>query len=371
MNLNVLDGPNFSGRTYRLRDWVGLPNDPNIEPTYNKNAYVGPDVVSALSGITPSVEAEFELMAADREAEKEARKAMETLGFGYCLSQNVFTLSGGEQVLVAVLAATAMRPKRLVIDCALEQLSPETRTNLLTYLNELDGELMVADNRLDEWYSGPTNKMHAAPDSPMIHPDVDLKIIQEPCEIELVDLCHWYIKGRPVLKNFNFRFEPGVMYQLKGPNGCGKTTLSKIMTGLIKPISGQIRINGAVVQPWRTPGKFVSYHFQHPDFQLFATSVSAQLTKSSDKNALANWFGLEKHLLDHPLDLPFVLKKRVALAAAIGRRFGLLVLDEPTLGQDRHTSQHIIRLWASGISGAVISHSRFFSNVTEIQLEKR
>jgi energy-coupling factor transporter ATP-binding protein EcfA2 len=368
MNLHVLDGPNFSGRTSRLREWVGLPNDSDIEPTCNQNAYIGTDVVSALSGITPSVDAEFELMAADREAVNEARKAMEGLGFGHCLRQNPFTLSGGEQVVTAVLAATAARPKRLAIDCALEQLSAETRTDLLAYLDGLDGDLMVADNRTDEWCHTTTEKMEATPNSPTIHPEVNLKIFQEPCEIELVNLCHYYVKGRLVLNQLNLKFEVGVTYRLSGPNGSGKTTLSKLLTGLIKPTSGEIRVNGKAVQPWRTPGKFVSYHFQNPDFQLFATSVKRQFPKSSGNDNLANWFGLEKLMNVHPLDLPFVLRKRVALATAIGRRAGFLILDEPTLSQDKNSSMNIMRLGTTESSGLVISHSRFFSKLQDMNL---
>lgn len=371
MNFCTVEGPNFSGRTYRMREWVGLPNDLNTEPTCVQNAYIGPDVVSAFSGIAPSVGTELELMAADGDAADEAKKAMEAIGFGYCLSQNPFTLSGGEQVVAAILAATAVRPKRLAIDCAFEQLSADTRTNVLSYLDGLDSEIMVADNRMDEWHLDPTERMQAKPNSPAIRPEVDLKMDQDPYEIELVDLCHSYVKGRPVLKNLNLRLEAGVTYHLKGPNGSGKSTLSKILCGLIKPTSGEIRINGKAVKPWRTPGKFVSYHFQNPDFQLFATSVNAQLAQSVNSDTLTRFFGLERHLNDHPLDLPFVLKKRVALATAIGRRSGFLVLDEPTLGQDNLSSLNIIRLGTTGVSGLVISHSRYFSNIQSIQLAGR
>lgn len=369
MNLHVLVGPNFSGRTHRLREWVGLPNDNKTEPVFGQSAYIGPDATSAFSGIAATVGAELELMAADREAAHDAKRAMEGLGFGYCLSQNPFTLSGGEQVVAAILAATAARPKRIAVDCALEQLNADTREDLLTYLNGLDGDLMVADNRTDEWYLDSCERMQAAPSSPVIRPEVNLKILQEICQIELVDLCHSYIKGRPVLKDLNMTFDVGAAFQLKGPNGSGKTTLSKILCGLIKPTSGEVRVNGKAVRPWRTPGKFVSFHFQNPNFQLFATSVKAQLPQSPDSENVAKWFGLDRNLLDHPLDLPFVLKKRLALATAICRKAGFLVLDEPTLGQDRYSSMAIMGLGTKEVSGMIISHSRSFLNLPGIHLE--
>jgi energy-coupling factor transporter ATP-binding protein EcfA2 len=370
MNLYVLEGGNFSGRTCRLREFVGLPNAPDIEPTYSQSAYIGPDVTSYLSGIAPTVETELELMAADRCAAKKSKKALEDLGFGYCLNQNPFTLSGGEQAVAAVLAATAARPKRLAIDSAFEQLSAETRTSLLSYLlNEVDGDLMVSDNRLDEWHEGPTEKLQVAPDAPTVRSDTPLKLEREPCEIELIDLCHSYVKGKPVFKNLNLRLEAGAHYMLSGPNGSGKTTLSKILCGLIKPTSGEIRINGKTVRPWRTPGKYISYHFQNPDFQLFSSKVNTQLAHSNEHDALAAWFGLDRYLDEHPLDLPFVLKKRVALASALGRKTGYVILDEPTLGQDSTSVFNSDRFVSSGLSGLVISHSHIFSKLQVIAID--
>lgn len=371
VNLHVLEGANFSGRTRLLRDWVGLPSDASIEPTYCRSAYVGPDALGALSGIAPTVDAELQLHAEDRDALREARRAMEELGFGYCLSQNPLTLSGGEQVVTAIIAAAAARPGRLAVDCALEQLSPETRANLLEYLGRLDIELMLADNRIDEWYRGPTVRMHAVVDAPSVQLEAPLRLHREPCEIELVDLCHSYVKGRPILKNLYQRLEAGAHYLLKGPNGSGKTTMSKILCGLIKPTSGQIKVNGKPVQPWLTPGKYVSYHFQNPDYQLFASRVDEQINQSTDGATLARWFGLDGFLNDHPLDLPFVLKKRLAVACTLGRDTGFAILDEPTLGQDKASAINRDRLVASGLSGMVISHSQVYSGLREIHLPGR
>lgn len=368
MKLQVLEGGNFSGRTHRLRDFVGLPNDTDIEPIFSQSAYIGPDVTSCLSGIAPTVEAEFELMAVDRDIAKKTKQAMENLGFGYCLNQNPFTLSGGEQAVTAILAAMSARPKRLAIDCAFEQLNAVTRTNLLAYLDGLDGELMVSDNRIDEWYQGQTQKMQVTPDAPKMCSDIPLKLDREPCEIELIDLGHSYVRGKPVLKNLNLRLDTGTHYLLNGPNGSGKTTLSKILCGLIKPTSGEIRINGKAVRPWLTPGKYVSLHFQNPDFQLFASKVSTQLAHSNEHNTLSSWFGLDRHLDEHPLDLPFVLKKRVAIASALGRQPGFVVLDEPTLGQDKISVFNSDKFINCGVSGLVISHSQIYSALPVIQL---
>lgn len=366
--MQVIDGPNFSGRTERLREWTGLNHYLNAEVNYSQYAYIGPDITSALSGIAPTVNAEFELAASDRDALIESRNTLEELGFGYCLNQNPFTLSGGEQAVVAILAATAMRPKRFAIDCALEQLSPDTRTNVLSILSRIDSEIMIADNRRDEWWAGPIEKLSAKIDSPALCPEVKLRFSQDPCEVELFDLSYSYTKGRIILDKLNLKFEAGVAYQLKGPNGCGKSTLSKILSGLLRPTSGEIRVNGKTVKMWRTPGKFFRYHFQNPDFQLFSTTVNKQLTQSGQYNSLTKWFGLDQFLNHHPLDLPFVLRKRVALATTMSSQAGFLIFDEPTLGQDKNSSQSIITLSTIGVSSIIVSHSRNYSNLSDIWL---
>lgn len=368
MKLHVLQGPNFSGRSHRIREWVGLP-DSLGEAKYLGNAFIGPDAADGFSGISPTVGAEIELMAADSPAAFQAKQAMEMLGFGYCLDQNPFTLSGGEQIVAGIIVATAARPQRLGIDCALEQLSSKTRTDLLQYLQEQDGDLMIADNRLDEWYSGPSEVLdndHIEKVENTDPPKTDNAFQQ----IELVDLSFAYIKGQPILKNFNLKVERGKQYILNGPNGSGKTTLAKILCGLLKPNSGEIRIEGRAVRPWRNPGKYVGYSFQNPDYQLFATSVGRQLRYCTQDEALVRWFGLENAIDTHPLDLPFVLKKRVALASTINKKNSCMVIDEPTLAQDRKNALKA-KAVLNGLSGIVISHSKIYSDYVEVKLTKQ
>lgn len=371
MNIHVLEGPNFSGRTDRLRKWAGLSNGADMETVGGHNAYVGPDSVSALSGIAPTVAAEIELMARDIGAARAGRRAMEDLGFGCCLDQNPFTLSGGEQVVAAIVAATAGRPERLAIDCALEQLSDDLRHRVLQYLATLNGDLMIADNRLDEWFGGPTEKLHGAINGSRLGTEEGFGANGDETEIELVDLGHSYVKGRPVFEGINMTLKAGNRYLLRGPNGSGKTTLSKILCGLLKPTTGEIRINGRRVEPWRTPGRFVAYHFQNPDFQMFSSRVVDQFgPELSIRDRVIRYFGLSDLLDEHPLDLPYVYKKRVAIASAFSRNTAHVILDEPTIGQDATfvSSLTAPRFQASYIT---ISHSRRFTFMPTISLQGR
>ncbi len=367
MNLHILDGPNFSGRTARLREWVGLPNDTAAEASYSQSAYIGPDAAASFSGIAPTIATEFDLLASDKATAQMAKRAMEALGFGYCLERNPYTLSGGEQVVAAVIAATVSRPKRIAIDCGFEQLSPETRSNVMRYLADLDGDLMIADNRLDEWSNVESKEcLKALSSAPVLHTDVVPPLCSKPEMIEVVDLCFDYVQGKHVIKNLNLKLETGKKYLLKGPNGSGKSTLSKILCGLLKPSSGEIRLNGQAIKPWLTPGRYVGYHFQNPDYQLFASTVKTQMD-SLNSSAMARYYGFGDKLETHPLDLPYALKKRVAVASTLLRQSNLTILDEPTLGQDAIYVAALLKN-LSGIMCLTISHSQSFESLEPITL---
>ena len=369
MILKVLQGPNFSGRTARLREWVSLPTETEAHSRPTNDAYIGPDAANAISGIAPTAAGELELMAADRASARRAQRAMEALGFSYCLQRNPFTLSGGEQVVLATLAALAGRPKRLAIDCAFEQLADETRTLLLAYLLEADGEVMLADNRLSEWYEGPSEQCQADIDAPSISKEgIPSELRRDGCEIEILGLSHSYVPGQEVFSDLSLRFQADKHYVLTGPNGCGKTTLSKILCGLLKPTSGEIRVNGESVQPWRDPGRFVAHHFQSPNYQLFATSVDAQLGNFGRAEACGRHFGLTHLMQTHPLDLPFTLRKRVALAATFSRFTPAVFLDEPTLAQDDTSARAALLEAGTTIS---ISHSRVLADRIPVAMHKR
>lgn len=355
MDLTVIAGPNFSGRTARLRSWAGLPKLPSDETVVTANAYIGPDPVNALSGLAPTVHAEFELAAHDRDALADVRRAAQQLGFSHILEQNPFTLSGGEQAITAVLAAAAGRPDRLAIDSTLEQLAPPTRIMLLAWLADREGQLMIADNRTIEWHHGPVEEHIALPDAPVLSPDTDDDVPVSP-QIDIHKLSFGYPGGRRVFDGLSLQFERGKAYHLKGANGAGKSTLSKLLSGLLKPDSGEIHFDGVRVEPWRKPGRLVSYHFQNPSFQLFAQTVARQLTDARDIERTARQFGLKTQLAEHPLDLPFVLRKRLALAASVSRPSEFLILDEPTLGQDDQACRDI-NILLNGRGGLTISHS--------------
>ena len=128
-----------------------------------------------------------------------------------------------------------------------------------------------------------------------------------------------------------------------------------------------------MVHPYRHPGRYVAYSFQDPNLQPFSTRVDG-IPGSSTRNLLDS-FGLADKADKHPLDLPWVLRKRLSIATTLGRATPVVILDEPTLGQDDTFCNHLSRVLheqsQSGRIVIVISHSPHFAellgnNVVEI-----
>jgi energy-coupling factor transporter ATP-binding protein EcfA2 len=327
-SIQILEGPNFSGRTERLRQLVGLDaGNPNLQ-----SAYVGLDAAQCFTGVAASVRGELELIAKSQSAHRRAISLLAETGFEYCLDRNPFLLSGGEQVVSAIALAIASAPKRLAIDCATEQLSAASKTRLLDWLDqEADCDIWLADNRLREWYSGNAECLPQQANAPKLsaaHFRLPSNNLTRPVSIEVRNLAHRYNDSDYVFRGLNILFEPGKRYQIAGKNGAGKSTLAKILCGIIKATEGEVWVDGKRVEPWKSPGAFVSYHFQNPYYQLFTSQVADLLPIQDIDPELA---------ASHPLDLPFTLAKRVALLASYARSKPLLFCDEPFLGQDGET----------------------------------
>lgn len=389
-----VEGNNFSGRTAFLRQFAGLPEMLSTEWQVDRSAwngaYVGPDSHNYISGLALTSDRELAVHGWRTSAIREVIDGLVMdLGLSHILNRNPFTLSGGEQAMLTVLSALALAPQRLSLDCALEQLSQTARETIISALETcMDKGIhtLVSDNRIQEYrhlleadgidmHSGGPQTRTAPTFAPTLQ-DVGLPYRVSPCTFSLERITFWYEKGRPVLQNLSYNFEPGRVYHLTGENGAGKSTLSKILCGILKPKNGEILRNQArMVAPWKEPAKYVAYHFQNPDLQLFSLSVREELDRSMPNDrrepawldTVASVFGLESVMDKHPLDLPFVVRKRVAMAASIAMRRPWLILDEPTLGQDDRNAhalaQQITYLTSQGTGVIVISHSEWFRKV--------
>lgn len=175
--------------------------------------------------------------------------------------------------------------------------------------------------------------------------------------IEVNNLNFIYPDGTHALKDINLTIHKGELIALIGQNGSGKTTLSKCLNGLYKPTSGDVIVDGlnskqtSIVQMV----KRVGYVFQNPDHQLFNNNCwdeiaygprNIQLPEDEVKERVeeaAQVVGLDPaYYTEHPFFLSKGLRQRVAIASILALRPQVIIVDEPTTGQDARQSFEIM-----------------------------
>ena len=161
---------------------------------------------------------------------------------------------------------------------------------------------------------------------------------------------------QPTVRGISFTAEPGEFIAIVGSNGAGKSTVSKLCSGLLKPSSGRVTILGQDTRTARASAlaRHVGFLFQNPDRQLCQPTVREEILFSlrctmKDEAAIAE--RLEQALKDfdfepdaNPFSLSRGQRQRVALASLIAARPEVLILDEPTTGLDYRECIHMMEL---------------------------
>jgi energy-coupling factor transport system ATP-binding protein len=192
--------------------------------------------------------------------------------------------------------------------------------------------------------------------------------------IKIENLSYQYSNGNKVLKNINLNIKKGEFVAIIGKNGSGKTTLMKHLNGLLKPTEGKITvcdIDAAKTKTSVLAGK-IGFLFQNPDHQIFCTTVFEEIAfglknlglNSTDIENLANEaatrVGLQNYLESDPFNLSKGQRQRVALASVLAMKTDILVLDEPTTGQDYSEGLEIMEivkeLNKQGITVIMVTH---------------
>jgi energy-coupling factor transport system ATP-binding protein len=193
--------------------------------------------------------------------------------------------------------------------------------------------------------------------------------------VAMRDVRYVYASGGVVaLDGISIEVPRGQTLAVAGQNGSGKTTLSKLVNGLLRPTSGSVAVHGRDTAGRRVQelARQVGYVFQNPTHQLFARSVTEELAFGPRNLGIgeaeiaqrvadvAEAFALTDHLGAHPYHLGFPIRKVVSIASVVTMRPSILVLDEPTTGQDHRIADAIVRiirgLREAGVTVVCISH---------------
>ena len=187
-----------------------------------------------------------------------------------------------------------------------------------------------------------------------------------------------YPRGVRALDGIDLRIDDGERVVVVGQNGSGKSTLVRQFNGLLRPTSGQVSINGRPIGRRHVAelAREVGLAFQNPDRQIFAGTVRAEVAfgprnlglseterDAAVERALAT-VGLAGDEATNPYDLGFSRRKLLALASILAMDTPIVILDEPTTGQDARGIERVQRIVAelsvAGRTVIAVSHDMRF-----------
>mgnify|MGYP000310374058 FL=1 len=192
--------------------------------------------------------------------------------------------------------------------------------------------------------------------------------------LEVRDLCFGYNKGQHTLQNVSFSIGKGEMVSIVGRNGAGKSTLSKLICGFETQDSGEIYLNGKDLKDEniRRRAKHIGYVMQNPNQMISKTMIYDEVAMALQGSGLTEEQIQEKvedtlkvcglyPFRKWPVSaLSFGQKKRVTIASVLVQDPELILLDEPTAGQDfRHYTdimEFLRGLNAKGVTVVMITH---------------
>jgi energy-coupling factor transport system ATP-binding protein len=323
---------------------------------------------------------------------------------------NVFQLSEGQKQRVAIAANLSLLPEILVLDEPTSNLDPPNAFKLfriLRKLKEMGKTIILIDHRTqygvelaDRVLIMEDGKIDVDSDTEILlddkirenygirNPEILIKdfntnksssnINNEKFILKVSNLGYSYPDGFSVEK-INFNLKKGQSIGILGSNGSGKTTIAKLLVGLLKADEGQIEFLNTKKRNLK-----VGMIFQNPDHQLFMDSVYNELSFGMDKfeineNELEeridiilesmNLQGMNKR---HPHSLSGGEKQRTIISAFLVREPHILILDEPTTGMDYYHMQKLVneikRIQKKSISIILISHDLEFLQQTTDQV---
>lgn len=331
------------------------------------------------------------------EIKKSVDFALDTIGIRHLKDEYPFNLSGGEKQKVAIASVLTVRPKILVLDEPTSELDAKGKETVFKTLKKLKNDgmtIILVDHNLDGSYKladklillddgkiemfGETENILKSPmieslglrlpqqvqmglklklDGMLMDIEnmarlLDEKIINKEFSIKYLNLVNnsnvenaikienlsFKRDNHVILKNIDLEIKKGDFIALIGKNGSGKTTLALIIMGILKKNKGVVNVFGETNGDIKKIRKKVGFLFQNPEHQLFCNTVTEEikygLENDIDMNKIMENMNLKRLKDNHPLTLSRGERQRVATATAISNNPEILIIDEPTTGQD-------------------------------------
>ena len=374
----VLEGPSGEGKTTLLRALCGLvPHfhggrfSGRVEIGGHDTLTTDPARICRLAGLVfqdPEGQAVLGSVARDVAFGLECagvpaglipgrvQEALAAAGAGHLHDRAIGTLSGGERQRVAIAGVLAPGPRVLLLDEPTSQLDDRAAAELMATLRALaDGgtAVVITEHRSD--------RVRATADQVLTVRGGRLGGAEDPAEPEapspagpagpvrarLEDVTAGH-PGRAVVRHARLALRAGEVTTLRGPNGSGKSTLLRVLAGLHPAAAGRVLLEGEDVTEVPAERRFPALGFvgQDPGRHLLTERVDDEvglalkglpLSRAERRERVAWALGALDlaHLAGrHPLDLSVGQRERVAMAAILSARPGVVALDEPTRGMD-------------------------------------
>ena len=335
--------------------------------------------------------------------------SLEAVGLSVPLDHLTTELSGGQKQRLALASILAMGPGLLLLDEPTANLDPsgvaEVRAAVETVVERTGATVVVVEHRVDVWASlvdrvivvadgaiaadGPLREVLAQQGEALRErgiwlpgddvaaevgpaPDVPPASSEAAPIARVADLTIGYDASAPVRSGIDLTIERGVSTCIVGANGAGKSTFALTLAGLLPPLEGAVEVetsDGSAGDPHEWSSKQLlgrmSMVFQEPEYQFLAATVAEELAIGPRAAGMTDEeiaplvdehleaLGLTKLARANPMTLSGGEKRRLSVATALISAPELLILDEPTFGQDRGTWLGLVRLLRAALERGV------------------
>jgi energy-coupling factor transport system ATP-binding protein len=315
--------------------------------------------------------------------------ALAEAGVARLAERRTETLSAGELQRVCLAAVLAAGPSLLLLDEPTSQLDPAGAEAILDLACELGSAVVVSEQRptlpLERcdrvlFVADGELTLDAPRDEALDRLDpaylprsaaIPLESVGEGDLLVRVDDASFSYGSARALDRASLELRRGEIVALTGPNGVGKTTLAKLVTGLLEPDAGSVERHGTVCYMSQDPGRYLVTERAEREVSL---AVGGDLVRARQALGRVGLAGLERR---HPRDLSSGERERLGLASVLVAEPDILVLDEPTRGVDpprKHELAEILRRESASRATLIVTHDLVFAgDVADrlVQLESR